>query len=259
MNRHSPFKKQMLALPAKCDKEFITMLAILSFFSFCKWGVRSSTATTAEMLPSRSRNRAFSSGMTNWSGTGPPRDLRTTTEFKLTLTEPLILELENEKYDLQSTMRQRPHSFRMIFLRFRPSMLETFMLTCRGEIWRTCFSMCVFQGCRLPTKPWALRVSLHFLRGDSVGLVFIRTGPPATDVTNHIWTRRRGSAPTFFRLNSLLLTRDRGRYSTFKSSVRRGISGHFIVLTVFHDLYNRVNVTFEVARAMVCVLLWAQH
>jgi len=125
---HSPLRKQMLALLAKCDKELMTIWVILSFFSFCKWGVRSSRATTAEMLPCRSRNKASSSGMTNCSGTGPPRDLRTTTEFKFTLTDSLMLELEKEKYGLQSTIRQLPLSFRMIFRRRRQSMLETFML-----------------------------------------------------------------------------------------------------------------------------------
>ncbi|MEQ2197483.1 hypothetical protein XENOCAPTIV_030128 [Xenoophorus captivus] len=90
-------RKQMLAPLARCDRVFITICATLSFFSFCQWDVRSSRATIADMLPSLSRNRALSSGMTNCRGTGPPRDLRTTRELRLTLTDPLILEFVNEK------------------------------------------------------------------------------------------------------------------------------------------------------------------
>lgn len=93
----SPFRKQMFAPLARCESVFITICATLSFFSFCQWDVRSSRATMDDMLPSRSRNRALSSGMTNCRGTGPPRDLRTTTELRLTLTEPLMLELVKEK------------------------------------------------------------------------------------------------------------------------------------------------------------------
>lgn len=205
----------MLALLAKCDKLLMTIWAILSFFSFCKWGVRSSRATTAEMLPSRSRNSAFSSGMTNWRGTGPPRDLRTTTEFKFTLTEPLILELENEKYGLQSTIRQLPHSFRMIFLRRRQSMLETFMLKWAREMFAV--GTCVFQGCRLPTEPCELCLSLHFLQGDSVRSVLYE------------WNLRRLTSRTIYghgdtgaRPHSVDWTRprngDRSEYWTSESS-----------------------------------------
>lgn len=87
----------MFAPLTRFERVFITICATLSFFSFCQWDVRSSRATMADMLPSRSRNRALSSGMTNFKGTGPPLDLRTTTEFRLTLTEPLMLEFVNEK------------------------------------------------------------------------------------------------------------------------------------------------------------------
>lgn len=204
----------MLALLAKCDKLLMTIWAILSFFSFCKWGVRSSRATTAEMLPSRSRNSAFSSGMTYCRGTGPPRDLRTTTEFKLTLTEPLILELENEKYGLQSTIRQLPHSFRMIFLRRRQSMLETFMLEWQSEMFVA--EMWMFQGCRLPTEPCVLSLSLHFLRGDSVGSLLyewnLRSLSSRT-IYGHVDTGARLHSVDWVRLWS----GDRSEYLTLES------------------------------------------
>uniref|UniRef100_A0A0E9VTY2 Uncharacterized protein n=1 Tax=Anguilla anguilla TaxID=7936 RepID=A0A0E9VTY2_ANGAN len=48
-------------------------------------------------------------------GTGPPRNLRRITEFKFTLTEPFMLESKKEKYVRQSTMRQFPYSFLIIF------------------------------------------------------------------------------------------------------------------------------------------------
>lgn len=164
----------MLAPLARCDRVFMTICATLSFFSFCQWDVRSSRATIADMLPSRRRYRALSSGMTNCRGTGPPRDLRTTTEFRFTLTEPLMLEVVNEKYGRQSTIRQFPHSFLMILLRRRQSMLETFMFAAdklfivivwmRIIAWRKQDGL--YSWTRASEEPRA-RLCLHFLRGDS--------------------------------------------------------------------------------------------
>lgn len=176
----------MLAPLPRCERVFITICATLSFFSFCQWDVRSSRATIVEMLPSRSRNSAFSSGITNCRGTGPPRDLRTTIELRLAFTEPWILEFVNEKNGRQSTIRQLPHSFLMIFLSRRQSMLDTFMSTPRG-----CY-YCL-KNVRLVTGDGeALRESVStFPLWGFRSFGFKWMGPPAHDVTNQIWTPTR--------------------------------------------------------------------
>lgn len=178
----------MLAPLARCERVFITICATLSFFSFCQWDVRSSRATIADMLPSRSRNRALSSGMTNCRGTGPPRDLRTTTEFRLTLTEPLILEFVNDKKGRQSTIRQLPCSFLMIFLRRRQSMLETFMLTSRNGCYclKNQSGLLLNAGSGQSVSPARVRAYISS-KGIPADRFYVNE-TSLCNVTDHIWT-----------------------------------------------------------------------